>query len=259
MRLYAKLRRKFTKFFFSLTKSIYDRQAKENIQKNARLWSTLSEYLKISESTGCSYSDYWTLYSYIKENKPAEILECGTGVSTIVMAHAVMENKDDASLEGRITSMENVETWYTQAVKAMPEHLKPYIDLILSEKVEYCHSLFRGVGYQDVPDRPYGFVFIDAPDPIAPSDGTSSFDFDYINVVMKSDKPVFGIIDKRLGTSYVFQKIFGLEKVVYDPKRDLCFVGPFTKEDIRARVGTSSFLHSFKIIGKTKLDLHMRN
>lgn len=257
MKLNDKLMRKFRKNFFSLTKSLYDRQALKKIREHTALWHTLSEYLKLSDSTGCSYSDYWTLYSYVKKHKPTEVLECGTGVSTIILAHALMENESEQKISGRVTSMENIKEWYTQAKEAMPHHLKKYIDLILSDKTEYYYSIFRGVGYKDVPVRPYDFVFIDAPDPTAPSDGTTAFDFDYLNVVMQSTKPVFGIIDKRLGTSYVFQKIFGVDKVVYDPKRDLCFVGPVSKEDIKTKVGSSSFLHSFRIIGETKLNLHM--
>jgi hypothetical protein len=258
LKLNDKLMRKFRKKIFSIIKSWYDKQALINLKKQTTLWHTLSEYIKLSDSTGCSYSDYWTLYSYVKNHKPKEILECGTGVSTIILAHAAMENESEHKISGRITSMENVKTWYTKAREAMPNHLKRYIDLILSEKTEYYFSIFRGVGYKDVPARPYDFVFIDAPDPTAPSDGTTAFDFDYLNVVMQSVKPVFGIIDKRLGTSYVFQKVFGVKKVVYDPKRDLCFVGPFSKEDIKAKVGSSSFLHSLRIIGKTKLNLQMR-
>ena len=129
---------------------------------------------------------------------------------------------------------------------------------MLSDKAEYCYALFRGVGYKDVPDRPYDFVFVDGPSTQALSDGARSFDFDYINVVMTSSKPVFGIIDKRLGISYVFQRIFGEDKVVYDPKIELCFVGPFTKADIKRRSGSGAFTDSLRIFGRTKLRLQMR-
>ena len=217
----------------------------------------MTEYIKISDSTGCSFSDLWILYNYIKKNKPKEILECGTGVSTIVMAHALMENEEQYNQKGRITSMEDQEKWYKHARIIMPDHLKPYIDLIHSEKVEYCYSIFRGIGYKNVPERPYEFVFIDGPETTAPSDGMTSFDFDYINVVIKSNNPVYGIIDKRIGTSYVFQKIFGVDKVRYDTKRDLCFIGPCTNKDIRTRISTNSFLHSLRFVRKTKLNLHM--
>ena len=116
----------------------------------------------------------------------------------------------------------------------VPRHLKKYIDFVLSEKVEYCYAIFRGVGYKDVPDRPYDFVFVDGPSTLALSDGTRSFDFNYINVVMKSTKPVFGIIDKRLGTSYVFQKIGGGKKRSYTIRKEICVLwGPSREQTLK--------------------------
>lgn len=257
MALYSKYTKKIKRNFFSFSNDWYSKQGLKNIRKNAQLFNTLTKYLKISDSTGCSFSDLWILYSYVKKFKPIEILECGTGVSTIVMAHALMENEKQGNRKGRITSMEDQERWHEHARVIMPDQLKPYIDLIHSEKVEYCYAIFRGIGYKKVPERPYEFVFIDGPETTTPSDEMTSFDFDYINVVIKSNNPVYAIIDKRIGTSYVFQKIFGVDKVKYDPKRDLCFVGPCTNKDIRTRVSTNSFVHSLRFVGKTKLNLHM--
>jgi predicted O-methyltransferase YrrM len=249
--------KKFRKAFFSLTKDLYDKNGHKNIKKNTELYNTLIEYLKSTESTGCSYSDYWILYSHVRKYKPKEILECGTGVSTIVMARALLENEKEGGGKGRVTSMEEQQLWYEHAIRIIPDYLRDYVDVILSDKAEYCYSIFRGVGYRDLPEREYEFVFVDGPEMTAPSDGTMSFDFDYINVVMKSDKPVFGIVDKRLATSYVIQKIFGLDKVKYDPKRDLCFVGPCTKKDLRRRVSTSAFSRSLRVLGRTELHLRM--
>jgi hypothetical protein len=254
---YSKYIRKFKRKYFSFTNELYSKQGLKNLKKNTELFSTLTDYRKISNSTGCSFSDLWVLYNHTKKYKPKEILECGTGLSTIVMAQALMENAKQGYRQGRITSMEDQEKWYRHAKSIIPSQLKPYIDLIHSEKVEYCYAIFRGVGYKNVPERPYEFVFIDGPAIAAPSDGMTAFDFDYINLVKKSSNPVFGIIDKRIGTSYVYQKLFGLDKVKYDPKRDLCFVGPCTKKDLKIRVGTASFIHSLRIYRKAKLKLTM--
>jgi hypothetical protein len=75
---------------------------------------------------------------------------------------------------------------------------------------------------------------------------------------MKSSKAVFGIVDKRLATSYALQKIFGMDKVKYDPKCDLCFVGPCTKKDLRRRVSSGAFSRSLRILDKTELHLQMQ-
>ena len=240
-----------------LLRVIHARNSLNRLKQNRELWSTLTEYLLSSESTGCSYSDYWVLYDYIREHKPKEILECGTGVTTVVMAYALMENEKHDNVEGRITSMEDQKTWYQQAVKLMPRQLEQYVDFVHSTKREYCYSIFLGVGYQDIPDRTYDFVFIDGPGTTAPSDGTRSFDFDYINVVMRSDKLVFGIIYKRLGTCFVLQKVFGVDKLKYDPKLGLGFVGPCTKKDIRSQISSESFLHCIRVFGKNDFNLRM--
>jgi len=251
-----KVMKKFRRSFFSLARSLHNNNGLRNIRKNVELHNTLTKYLESSKSIGCSYSDYWILYSYIKKHKPREILECGTGVSTIVMAHALMENEKEGHLRARITSMEDQEVWYEHAHKIMPDHLRPYVELVLGERTEYCYTIFRGVGYRELPDRPYEFVFVDGPQTQAPSDGKVTFDFDYINVVMKSDNPVFGIVDKRYATSYVLQKIFGSDKVRFSPRYELCFVGPFTKQDLRGN--PASFRHSFRILRRTELALRMR-
>jgi hypothetical protein len=227
------------------------------LKGNEGLWNTLREYLEKTRSTGCNYSDYLILYDYIKKHRPGEILECGTGVSTVIMAYALMENHKSGLGRGRITSMENMDEWYEEAVKLMPRQLKEYVELVYSEKTEYCYSIFRGVGYKDVPKIEYDFVFIDGPGTTAPSDGTTSFDFDFINVVRRSNKPVFGIVDKRMGTCYVLQKVFGVDKVKYDAKLDLGFVGPCTQEDIRSKISSESFSHRIRMFGQNELNLHM--
>ena len=259
MKRYHQIVKVLKKPLFKFSRSVYDGQALKKIRKNAGFYQTITDYIKRSQSTGCSYSDYWVLYHYIRKNKPREILECGTGVSSIAMAYALMENEQKGSPAGRITSMEDVELWHQKAAKIIPDKLKPYVDIIHSPKVEYCHSIFRGVGYQDIPQRAYDFVFVDGPETTAPSDSTLTFDFDLINVVKNTDRPVFAIVDKRAATSYVFQKLFGVDKVKFDARCDLCFVGPVTKADLKSRMGGGSFMHTFRIVGNSQLDFMMKS
>ena len=259
MKPHEKLTKKIRKPIFSLTKSIHDKRGLQNLRKNQHLYRTLTQYLELSQSTGCSYYDYWTLYRHIRKNKPVEILECGTGVSTIVMAWALMENEREGDPAGRITSMEDIDIWYQKAAKLVPEQLKPYIELIHSPKVEYSYSIFRGVGYQEIPQRAYEFVFVDGPETTAPSDGTMAFDFDLINVVKNADHPVSAIVDKRVTTCYVYQKVFGTDKVEFDPRCDLCFVGPLTKKNLKSRIGGGRFAHTFRLWGNSELNFIMKS
>ncbi len=201
---------------------------------NGELWRELNNYTKCSPSSGCSYSDYWVLYKYIKEAKPKEVLECGTGVSTIVMAHAMSENEKENNIKGRITSMEDKEEYYHHVSNCLPDRLKKYVEIVCSPRVEHFYCLFRGVGYKNIPDRPYDFVFIDGPGTSATSDGAKTFDFDFINVVLRSEKPVYAMVDTRMSTCWAFKNIFKEGKVLYDYRYDLGFIGPCAKDDLRS-------------------------
>jgi hypothetical protein len=174
------------------------------------------------------------------------------------MASALKENEHHGNQAGRITSMEDVDFWYRQAAKLIPDRLKSYIELIHSPKVEYCYSIFRGVGYQDIPDRAYEFVFVDGPETTTPSDGIPTFDFDLINVVKKANQPVSAVVDKRVATCFVFQKIFGSDKVKFNPQCDLCFIGPLTSKDLRSKIEGGCFTHTFRFFGNSDLNFYMK-
>ena len=236
---------------------MWERTALRKFENMPDLQALLQDYIKKTNSTGCKYVDYWVLYQYIKQKRPIEILECGTGVSTVVMAYALMENENSNGLRGRITSIEESDEYFQQAIQLMPEKLRPYVDILQSEKKEFTHTIFRGVGYKDIPDRDYDFVFIDGPTAYAPSDSTEAFNFDFINIVKKSTKPVAGIIDNRKITCYVLQKIFGIEKVRFDAKSSLGFIHPCSREDIRSAAPGELFKRNIKLFGKNELKLQM--
>ncbi len=241
-----------------ITISVAEKKIVNQIKKNNGLWKELNDYLKKSNSTGCTYSDYWEIYSFVRNKKPKEILECGTGVSTIVMAYALLENEKEG-YKGRITSMESIEKYYEMARELLPDHFITYVDLIYSPVVEDYYSLFRGVRYRDVPmDRKYDFVFVDGPSYVAPSDGTFTFNYDYLHIVKNSDHPVSAIVDKRVSTCHVHQKIFGLKKVNYNAFKHLGFIGPCSKHSIKHFNTTTpslAFNNSFRLLGNSKLKL----
>lgn len=233
--------------------------ARRTLEANAPLWRTLTDYLAKSTSTGGEYCDYLALYNHVRNYRPSEILECGTGVSTVVLAHALMENERDYGIRGRITSMEDKEKWHRVAQDLLPRTLSPYVDLVLSPRVEDGWYLFRGVRYKFLPDRPYDFVFVDGPDFDSPSDGTLTFDCDLIRVVEKAEQPVWAIIDDRLSTSFVCQKVFGKDKARYCTRDRLCFVGPVTRDHLRGMDAQKPcFIHSFRYFGNTDLEICMQ-
>ena len=63
-------------------------------------------------------------------------------------------------------------------------------------------------------------------------DNIKTFDFDFINVVRRSRKPVSAIIDCRKSTYHVMKQVFGSNKTNFDNIRNLGYVGPCTKNDL---------------------------
>lgn len=233
------------------------RYALRNLQANESLWREVRRFKDHSPSTGCSWSDLWVLYDTVRKRRPREILELGPGLSTVVLAHALIENEREG-YPGRITAMEELEFYLDSARALLPDQMRPYVDYHLSPRVDDVYQIFRGVAYRDVPDRPYDFVFVDGPEHHSPTDGEFAFDIDFINVVKRSEQPVYGIVDLRLTSSFVFQTVFGPDKVKFDAVRELCFVGPCRRDDLLQleldRLG-AVMMRQARIVGNTRLQL----
>jgi predicted O-methyltransferase YrrM len=239
-----------------LARHVAERHARHRLRANPRLWKYLQDYLAATSSTGCNYADYWQLYSHITRQRPTEILECGTGVSTVVMALSIVENEHATGVRGRITSMDEEPTWLEMSERLLPPELKPYVEFHLSPTVEDTFGLFRGVRYRNVPNRSYDFVFVDGPKYQAASDNAVTFDFDLVHVVRNAENPVSAIIDKRVSTCYVLQQTLGVKKVRYSPILHLGFMSPCTRRDLRqmaSNAPSASFAASFRLFGRTRL------
>ena len=151
--------------------------------------------------------------------------------------------------------MEDVEPSFEMAVHLLPDELRDYAEIRSSPKVEDGYTIFRGVRYAEIPDRSYELVFVDGPGTLAPSDATRSFDFDFLHVVRRAEHPVFGIVDGRLTSCYVLQKVFGPEKFRFDVYQNLGYVGPCTRHDMRTITRSSSIAlaHSLPARGSNAL------
>lgn len=239
-RIKNSLTRRFAKYL--------EQRAKHTVQKNTRLWALLNKYLKQSPSTGCSYSDYLALYNHIRVHKPKEVLELGTGVSTVVIAQALLENDEELEVEGdersHVTSMEENEDYYNHAQKLFPKELSLVTTIVLSPVVEDTYNFFRGVRYAQVPVRPYDFVFVDGPDYLMyPNGEVVTFCFDFIYQVLQSERPISAFIDTRLTTCLVYSHIFG-KNFYYDPIRRLGIVKPVMRDDVKT--GQEMFKNAIK-------------
>ena len=231
-------------------------RARRALARNPRLWAWLQDYLAETESTGCSYVDYWTLYDHVSRHGAREVLECGTGASTLVLAAALLEAEESGRSDVRLTSMEDHEQWLEMSQRLLPDELRHLVDFVLSPSVEDCFSLFRGMRYRDIPERPFDFVFVDGPSYEAP-DGAVTFDLDLLHILRRSETPVSAIVDKRVSTCYVLQQVLGPERVRFDPSVGIGFVTPSTRNDlrvVRSDVPSRSFSKAYSILGSTRLE-----
>ena len=216
-----------------------ERKAEQRMRlRHGDVWTAVTGYHRDlgAGSLRKNWIKYETLYRLIRSRKPEEILELGAGTSTVVIAHALMDNdreSGDHSRAPRVTSLEEREKYHSRTTGAFPGHLRKYADILLRPKTEGYYQLFRGVRYADVPMRPYEFVFVDGPTTGAPSDGQKTFDFDFLDVVSRSERPVSAVVDLRLSGLWAYEHVFGRGKVMLDRRCALGFVGPVTKKDMR--------------------------
>ncbi len=74
-----------------------NRQAERTLRADRELWSLMTDYAAATAVTGAAFSDYLTLYEQVRRYRPVEILECGTGISTVVLAQALRANEADGA------------------------------------------------------------------------------------------------------------------------------------------------------------------
>ena len=165
-----------------------NRKAEQFLRSTPHLWQAIEDYKKVSDVTGASMSDYRTLYEQVRQYKPREILELGTGFSSVILAHALMENEKEGAPKGRITSMEEHKGWYDKASEVLPENVSDHVEIIHSPKVDGFYKIFRGVQYREIPDRNYDFIFSDGPERHSTVNGDKLFDLDLVQIVRRSEK-----------------------------------------------------------------------
>lgn len=233
-----------------------ERLARARLAAQPRLWDVLQHYLAQSDSTGCSYADYEVLYRWVRRHRPHEVLECGTGVSTVVLAQALLENAEEGGAPGRLVSMEESEPWFERARALLPRSLHDFVELCWSPTVEESHSLFRGMRYRDVPDRPYEFVFVDGPSTCSHADGDRTCDLDLVTVLRRTRRPVSAVVDGRLATCWVLQQVLG-PAFRFDPLRRLGVVTEASRADLHGLGPLSSraMRSTLHLLGRSRLEI----
>lgn len=207
---------------------------KSYLAANPELSELIDKATKASKSTGADISDYVILHDLVRRKKPKYILECGTGMSTWIIAHALKMNEQLNKVKGLVVSMESVEEWFTHANGNFPEAYRPWTDIRYS-KISYYHYAFVfGSVYEQIPDHPYEMVFVDGPndDYETPYGKNRVANMDFVRLVSGSDRPIIAITDNRLPTVHAYSLIFGKEKVSFYKNCKLGVVSPVSRKDL---------------------------
>ncbi len=206
--------------------------AKEELQKNKELWNHLTVVINRSQSTGCEFSDYLMLYKTIISLNPKHILELGSGVTTSVIAYAIKEQFEHTGEKAIFISMEENPFYYNQIKDIFPDDLKPYVIFCRSNRKEKMYKGFLGCYYESIPDYPYDFVFIDGPTLRATPSSSKCFNSDFINIIMKSNNPVTGMLDQRIGTYWALKKLLPRAAVNYYPIKKITYIRNANKQNL---------------------------
>jgi Methyltransferase domain len=112
-----------------------------------------------TEALGPDYADLWFLYWNVRQRKPQIILEFGSGISTVCLAQALLENGS-----GRLYSVDDEERWATSTASSIPARLRALCDVRYSpvNEVPFPGAQF-GVKFVDLPKVIPNFAYLDGP------------------------------------------------------------------------------------------------
>ncbi len=227
--------------------------------RRAGLLPEIHDYMKRSKSTGCKYTTIEKLYRNILKTKPQYILECGTGLTTVIIAKALQEIKKTTGVHGKVISMEEHQTYLEMSQDLLPPKYAEFVEFKLSDTIEDQYSFFRGMRYSDIPQYNYDFVFIDGPSYLTKTDKSLTFDFDFLHIVKNSNKEVTAVIDTRVSTCFVLQTLLGPSKVKYSTfARVGCVSGVSAKNlgNIQSKLSSTNFKKTKPLFSRPRIVLN---
>ena len=83
----------------------------------------------MSEAFRPKYDDLVRLWDLVREKRPSLILEYGSGCSTLVMAAALLKNRQEGRGDGRLLSIEGYEKWRAHTESQLTEAEKTLVEL----------------------------------------------------------------------------------------------------------------------------------
>lgn len=161
------------------------------------------------ETTGAGDIDYLILYEYVRQRRPATVVEFGTGTTTMIMAHAMQEVGF-----GRIVTIDHIAKFSDETREAMPADLRPRVEFVLTWVEAEMAEGVTTLRYHDAPNVAPDMVFVDGPPTLF---GKQHFpSSDALHLVKTATVPADIIIDRRLATARYLSEHLG-RRAVFDP------------------------------------------
>ena len=203
---------------------------------NGKLLSYIDLLISESKSTGCEYSDYYSLWQVLNEKKPNLILECGAGISTVVFGYYSLKESNSEN-QIKIISLEEHKMYYDNINKIFPKDLKQNVKFLLRDRKEKLYNGHLGSYYDDIPDLNYDFIYVDGPvDRKVFNDKKypKTFNADLINVLLKGDCTINAALDQRIHTYRIYRKLLTKKKVKYNVVKKLTFLNDLTIDSVNS-------------------------
>jgi hypothetical protein len=201
-----------------------DKYSKKQLMaiNNGELYKYILDTINISNSTGCEFSDYLTIWDKLNKNDYKVILECGSGISTVVFAYYAYKYTKPI----KFISMESEIKWHNQIKSIFPEKLKKYVQFVYSPREETLYNGIWGSHYAEVPYEKYDFIFIDGPGlrkVFKDKSYIKCFNADIINILYNEyTHTIDGILDQRIDTLRKLKKILKGD-IKYNPIKKVAF------------------------------------
>lgn len=181
--------------------SITNDESKDYLKREGCL-----DFLKygFDEELSPEWDDLARLFFLVRQRKPFQILEFGSGFSTIIMAYALKRNWDDyldsfsedeaedlnpSFDKPKLVAVESLKKWEKNSISKLKDvQLDSFAEIAFSEVeiAEYngqiCHF------YKNLPDVVPDFVYLDGPDPATVEGNINGLSFkNPLRTVMSAD------------------------------------------------------------------------
>lgn len=179
-----------------------------------------------SISTGAELTDYHLLHRYVAMRRPRRVLEFGSGVTTVVMAHALAESHR-GDIAGHLYSLEAIPQFHENVKEILPGALRSYVTPICSPRREgVWRGEIWGFGYSELPPGPVDLVFVDGPteyrDDEARQRGIKGVCLDLLDLLERDpDVRLDVVIDQKFNSQEAYESVLPRGTVRYDPVMDV--------------------------------------